>query len=321
MKAGQVEIRQAEGGPLLFGTILQEGRAATGGRAEVFAPGAAEWPSEGVGILLAHRQAPETRAFPKREGDGRITIATPASPAIREAVEGGRRFMSVEFHALQERTTRGGVREIQRAYIPDVALVAEPEYDSTLAEVRQRGGFRTEMKPRRRMDCRCAGQGAGKDVVSIQFDTGAFEEVLREVEAGRRNVSAISRGAGDVVADTRTGSLVLEEVDGGLGIRFNPLDTEAGRRVAELIEAGVSVFARPVVDFELSGFTLDGPLAVVRRALFWYILVKPTDRTEGLEALRAARDRENRRGRARVERSTPLEAILTRSAERRRIWL
>ena len=46
--------------------------------------------------------------------------------------------MSVEFRALEERTTKAGVREILSAYVAAAALVASPEYDSTTAEVRER---------------------------------------------------------------------------------------------------------------------------------------------------------------------------------------
>ena len=138
---GAAEIRAAEDGtPRFRGVMLQEGRAATGGRREVFAPGSAEWPSGGVGILLAHRETPAMRAAASRESDGRIIVEGDAIPEIREAVEGGRKYMSVEFHALQERTTKGGVREILRAFIPDAALVDAPEYDSTSAEVREARG-------------------------------------------------------------------------------------------------------------------------------------------------------------------------------------
>ena len=133
---GAAEIRAAEDGPQLHGIIITEGRAASGGRREVFTPGSVEWPAGGVGILLAHRAAPEIRAAAARESDGRIVVTAPATDAIREAVEAGRKFMSVEFHSLSERTTKGGVREILRAFVPDAALVSDPEYDTTRAEVR-----------------------------------------------------------------------------------------------------------------------------------------------------------------------------------------
>ena len=164
------------------------------------------------------------------------------------------------------------------------------------AEVRQRGGgFRTEIKPRRTMDCKCAGQGAGKGVRRIRFDDGAFDGVLEDVADGSRNVSGISRGAGDVVGDTATGSLRLRRpTGGGLAITIAPLDTEAGRRTAELVEAGVGVHARPVIDFDASTYTVDGDTATVSVAAFDFVLIKPTPNARGLDALVPARRREGR---------------------------
>ena len=52
MVSALVEIR-AEG-EHLHGQILQEGRAATAGRAELFAPGSITWPADGVRILDKH---------------------------------------------------------------------------------------------------------------------------------------------------------------------------------------------------------------------------------------------------------------------------
>ena len=134
----EVEVRDSDSGPQLHGTMLQEGRAASGGRAEVFAPGSVSWPSEGVGILTDHLVDPETWAHPVRQPDGRLTIRTRATAAIRKAVEAGRRYMSVEFVPLEERRTKGGVREVLRAFVTAAALVDSPEYDTTAAEVRSR---------------------------------------------------------------------------------------------------------------------------------------------------------------------------------------
>lgn len=133
----EVEIREQVGRePTLYGVMIQEGRAASGGRREVFAPGAIEWPSQGVGVLTEHRGAVETRGHVVRERDGRLTLTARATDAIRRAVDEGKRFMSVEFKALEERTTKGGVREILRAFVDSAALVSHPEYDMTAAEVR-----------------------------------------------------------------------------------------------------------------------------------------------------------------------------------------
>ena len=140
MSTFEVEIRESRAGyePSLHGTIIQEGRAASGGRRELFVPGSIEWPSAGLAVLTEHRGQVETRAQPVRHSDGRITIRARATDAIRQAVEAGRKWMSVEFRSLEERTTKGGVREVLRAFVDAAALVAAPEYDTTAAEVRSR---------------------------------------------------------------------------------------------------------------------------------------------------------------------------------------
>ena len=141
-----MEVR--EEGQELVGTVLTEGRAASGGRAEVFAPGSVSWDSRGIGIRTAHGASVESRAHPTRQSDGRLTIATRATQAISEAVAAGKRYMSVEFVALRERTTKAGVREVLEAFLRDAALTASPEYDSTAAEVRER---EREREQRRRV--------------------------------------------------------------------------------------------------------------------------------------------------------------------------
>lgn len=138
----EVEIRQAAEGGELHGVMLTEGRAASGGRAELFAPGSVQWPSEGVEIAPGHELATESRAHPVRQRDGRLTLRTRATDALRQAVESGRKYMSVEFHALKERRTQAGVREILTALVVRAALVKTPEYDTTAAEVRTKQGRR-----------------------------------------------------------------------------------------------------------------------------------------------------------------------------------
>lgn len=133
-----VECRASDAGPMLRGVILQEGRAARGGRAEVFAPGALVWPNDGVGILTEHHGAVEVRAIPTREPNGEIRIAARATPGIFAAVQAGKRHLSVEFHPLAETRTAGGVREIERAMVSAASLTDRPEYAQTAAEIRER---------------------------------------------------------------------------------------------------------------------------------------------------------------------------------------
>ena len=133
-----VELREATEGPMLRGTVLQEGRASAGGRAEVFAPLSVVWPSDGIKILGEHLGSELGRAVPTRDPDGSLRIETRATPEILSAYE-TRRYFSVEFHALREVRTAGGIREIQRAIVDAAALVASPEYPNVKAEVRARG--------------------------------------------------------------------------------------------------------------------------------------------------------------------------------------
>ena len=115
-----------EDGGNLHGVMLQEGRAAKGGRAEVFAPGSVEWPSQGVAIIDGHKGPELARAIPDRSETGELRVTATATDAIRAAIQSGRRYMSIEFRALAESRTAAGVREITRAIVHSAALVASP---------------------------------------------------------------------------------------------------------------------------------------------------------------------------------------------------
>ena len=132
-----IELRESETGPQLVGVLIQEGRVASV-RREVFAPLSLVWGSEGVAVRAEHRGVEVTRAIPTRASNGEISIATPAPPALVAAYNEGRKFLSIEFHAVQETRNKSGVREIQQAFMPGAALVAEPEYTQATAEVRSK---------------------------------------------------------------------------------------------------------------------------------------------------------------------------------------
>ena len=131
-----VEVREAEAdGPMLLATIVQEGRAAGGGRAELFIPRSIIWPADGISIRTQHRGSEVARAIPTREPNGEIKIATPATPEIHQAFA-SKRFMSIEFQCLAENRTRAGIREIGLAYVDACAMTSSPEYVQAVAEVR-----------------------------------------------------------------------------------------------------------------------------------------------------------------------------------------
>jgi len=131
-----VELRQSAEGPRLEGVILQEGRAAAGGRAELFTPFSVAWPPLGIDILIGHGGPVAVTVVPERRQNGELRISTPAPAAVVDAVSAGRSGLSVGFRALLEVVTAGGVREIQRAMVEAAALVANPEYQQARAEVR-----------------------------------------------------------------------------------------------------------------------------------------------------------------------------------------
>ena len=128
-----IEVRQE--GQNLVGVIVQEGRVARN-LAEVFAPNSLEWAASGVDLRQSHGGRILRKIFPYRETDGRITFQTAADAEVREIFEGGRRFLSVEFVAREESRNTSGVREITRAYLDAVAMVASPEYKQATSEIR-----------------------------------------------------------------------------------------------------------------------------------------------------------------------------------------
>lgn len=132
-----IECRASDTGPKLRSVILTEGRAAAGGRAELFIPGSTDWPAAGIAIRTEHLGAVETRAVPTRDGNA-IRIEAEATPRLFAAVQGGAKFMSVEFHALSEQRTQAGVREVLSALVTGAIVTSTPEYEQTAAEVRTR---------------------------------------------------------------------------------------------------------------------------------------------------------------------------------------
>ena len=135
------ESRQTPG--RVVGTLVVFEKRA-GDRAELFERESIHWPERGIVINEMHqRNAPVLRVVPFLDGDElRIDAPLPdtqrgrdAATNIREHVYTG---LSLEFRAEREHR-RGGVRAIQRAYVPRAALVDSPSYKEAVVEVRASG--------------------------------------------------------------------------------------------------------------------------------------------------------------------------------------
>lgn len=136
-KTCSVEIRETNGKPRLVGTLITEGHAASEIR-EVVAPGATSWPEDGVAILLQHFAPAEARAIPVREPNGAIRVSVAATAGMVQAVRDGKDAMSIEFHALREHRTKGGIRQLDRIFVDAATLTDRPEYTASSAEIRSR---------------------------------------------------------------------------------------------------------------------------------------------------------------------------------------
>lgn len=292
-RAGEV---RALSGSRIEGVVMRYGALGTipGGRRERFMPGAFGSVPDAIDLTLQHDPASVVGRVALTDSATELRAAGEVTPAVHELVR--RRALtgfSVEMMVSGERTVPdfgASVREVHGASLEGLSVVDEAAYPASGIEARRKAGrLRTTIPTGRRMDCRCSGKVTREKTVTlkrIQFDPGAFRLVEEELARRAREIHAIGRGAGDVVATAGTGSLRLTVANGGaLRIGITPLATEAGRRVSELVAAGVAVFARPVIDFDLSEYEIDGDTAVIQSADFRYVLVKPTDRTEGLDAL------------------------------------
>ena len=136
-----------------------------GGRRERFMPGAFGSLPDAIDLTLQHDPGSVVGRVSLTDSATELRAAGEVTPAVHELVR--RRALSglsVEIDVVSEATVAdfgASVREVRAAVLGGLSVVDLPAYPASGLEARRGlGGFRTEIKPRRTMDCKCAGQGA-----------------------------------------------------------------------------------------------------------------------------------------------------------------
>ena len=296
-------------GRTLAGVALRYGEQATD-RPEMFAAGAFQ-PLGVVSLNLQHdsfREIASTDGGSLRINDGPADLRIEAelrrdsaelSLVRRRALRG----LSVEFRTLTERRDPSGVRIIERAELPAIGLVDQGSY-RTQVEIRQamaEAWLTATIHYGASVECTC--QGGGCD--SVSFEPGAFDETL---DSG--DVTAIGgSGFNSVLGSTRRGTLILESDEEAFRIGLiGPTDSAAARATVENARAG-PIFARPMVEPDVSDFVDEGAVRRFTRASFRGILIKATPNSRGHQPATV-------RGVPETETDAPEP-----NSKRRRLWL
>ena len=255
-------------------------------------------PAEAVSLNLEHRQMESIAYHPggglelETRMQGLWLEAelppTPAGQAARKMVASGTaRGLSVEFHPRQERE-RGGIREIIRADLVGVGLVASPSYQGSQAELRRRlGGASGSMSSDAWYSCDCVGSEAPQ----VSFAEPALQDFAGQIYAaadgGGRDVLAVYKDFRTPLASARKGSLTARYDDGRLDVDID-MTAVADDMAEQVGSAGdvADLLIRPLLDYKDAEFVDTEQGRIVSRALLRAFLVGVSDRREGWEAAR-----------------------------------
>ena len=235
------------------GVVMPYGERA-GDRPERFEPGSLV-PDGDVWLDLDHDQtrvvawAGAGLTFENTPAALTMRAALPRIPAADLALAGvrsGRRAgLSVEFDALQE-SRDGEMRVIERARLLGVGLVRAGAYTSAqVTEIRQ-GGVQIEgsVPLGEKLACQCRD---GCD--AVQLEPGSFDEALREMADGTREISVFASGRyGQPIATSSGGATfrragdALEVFDRG---RSTGLCRQCARRWPPIVRAARATSPAP----------------------------------------------------------------------------
>ena len=234
-----------------------------------------------------------------------------AEEALAGVANGRYRGWSVEFRPERERRDPSGIRVIERAAVPGLALVDAPSFPGSTVEARRRLGptLRGSVPTGRALDCRCP----GGECDTIEFSPDAFAGLEEALATTGRMDQTVGRA---ILTPGRSGS--------PLDIEVELLDVAAARDLVSLISGQVPIFLRPLVDLQASDIVEgrnEGGVLVVRKAVFGAVLCKPVSGgVEGLDPATVAGETGNRGGLVGEASPVPLQTILT-LPRRNRLWL
>ena len=222
-----------------------------------------------------------------------------------EGVKAGRyRGWSVEMRVKRDRRDSQGLRVIESADVPGLALVDHPSYEGSRVETRQARRLMASMPLRKDVDCRCSGPDcASARVEAIDEPAGELLGYLGDYSKplGR----ATAKVAGDVVEVS---------IDMAEGVQY--IDD-----LVAVMRSGVRPIVRPYPDPIRSVSRKVGKVLVYERLVVAGWIASFTDQRGGFESATLADDAGNRRGLVRVAAPSALEAISGGFSMRRLPWL
>ena len=315
----RVAGRTLTGPALVYGDVSEEHR-------ERFAPGAFA-PVPAVPLLLQHDQ----RMVIVEPGEYELTDTEQALSVQAELPEKAAALALVRRNALtgfsvafraREESRDGDVRVVERAALVEVSLVDRPSYDGSTAEVRRRGDrggrlgtIRGKVLMGRRVDCRC---GPG-DCLEAVFLQGSMSGAINKDE-----VLAVVGDYANAIASKRKGGVRFwTGRDGSLEYAVDIPNTDRGRALIDTMTS-VPVLARPVLDMDVSDYTIVDKVATYRRAEVRALTIGPSDADKGWTALVLGKDGEGPEGRAAEDGDEDVEELLLERAPLRRrslAWL